>query len=58
LPYRSKRTGKTNPFFLGIPTPVLGMKEGEREGGRNLLIFKDKPLNDYINEKVSSRAIH
>jgi len=30
--------------------------EGETGGERNLVSFEDKPINDHINENVSSRA--
>ena len=41
---------------LGSPTPVLG--KGGRGEGRNLVILEDKRMNNRINEKVSSRALH
>jgi len=42
---------------LGSPTPVLGMKvkQGEERGS---IVFEDKPINSYINEKISPGALH
>jgi len=46
---------------LGRPSPVLGMKMNEYEEEikmNNLVIFEDKPINNHIDKKVSSRALH
>jgi len=46
---------KLNPVS-GSSIPVgYKTKAGEK---RNLVILKDKPINNLINEKVSSRALH
>jgi len=41
------------PFSHGL-TPVLGMKVKRVE--RYMVIFEDKPINNHINVKISSRA--
>jgi len=43
---------KTTPVF-GSPTLV----SSETGGGRNLVIFEDKPINNYINCLVESFAL-
>jgi len=40
---------------LGKSTLVLGMKVKQ---GESTFGFKDKPINNHVNEKISSRAVH
>ena len=44
---------KCKPLFLKVTYEY----EGESGGERDLVIFEDKPINNHINEKVSSRAL-
>jgi len=50
-------TQKKTTLVFGSPTRVLGteVKQGESV---IFFIYEDKPVNNHINEKVSSRALH
>ena len=46
---------KNNPYFS---CHCYFRREGETGGERDLVIFEDKPINNHINEMVSSRALY